>query len=125
VRFAGTVDRARVAAHLQACRVLCAPSIVDRRGQAEAAPGVLLEALAAGARVVATDAGGVPDLIEPGRSGWLALAGDPADLAARLLEALDAPLPPGAAAIADAHDWSRVAEQHLEIYERALRGGDS
>ena len=77
VRFAGHVDRARVAAHLQACRALCAPSIVDRRGQSEAMPSVLLEALAAGARVVATDAGGVPDLIAPGHNGWLALAGDP------------------------------------------------
>jgi glycosyltransferase involved in cell wall biosynthesis len=122
VRFEGPVDRARVAAHLQACRAVCVPSIVDRHGQAEAAPPILLEALAAGARLVATDAGGVPDLIAPGRNGWLALAGDPAALAAALLAALDAPLPPDAAATADAHDWSRVAERHLEIYEGALRG---
>jgi glycosyltransferase involved in cell wall biosynthesis len=122
VRFAGQVDRASVVAHLQACRAACLPSIVDRRGQAEAAPPLLLEALAAGARLVATDAGGVPDLIAPGRNGWLALANDPAALAAALLEALVAPLPPGVAATADAHDWARVAEEHLEIYEGALRG---
>lgn len=125
VRFAGHVDRARVAAHLQACRALCAPSIVDRHGQSEATPSVLLEALAAGARLVATDAGGVPDLISPGHNGWLALANDPADLAAVLLDALDAPLPPGVAETADAHDWARVAEQHIEIYQRALHGRDS
>jgi phosphatidyl-myo-inositol dimannoside synthase len=122
VRFPGLVDRARVAAHLHACRAACVPSTVDARGEAEAVPSLALEALAAGARVVATDAGGVPDLIEPGRNGWLALAGDPADLAARLLDALDAPLPPGVSASADAHDWARVAEQHVEIYARALRG---
>ena len=122
VRFTGEVDRASVAAHLQACRAACLSSIVDRRGQSEAAPPFLLEALAAGARLVATDAGGVPDLIAPGRNGWLALAGDPAALAAALLEALDAPLPPAAAATADAHDWANIAEQHLEIYEGALRG---
>jgi glycosyltransferase involved in cell wall biosynthesis len=122
VRFAGQVDRASVAAHLRTCRAACLPSIVDRRGQSEATPPFLLEALAAGARLVATDAGGIPDLIAPGESGWLALAGDPAALAAALLEALDAPLPPAAAATADAHDWARVAERHLEIYEGALRG---
>jgi len=121
VRFAGHVDRAAVAAHLQACRAVCLPSVVDRRGQAEAAPALLLEALAAGARLVATDAGGVPDLIAPGRNGWLAIAGDSHALAAALLAALDAPLPPGAAATADAHDWARVAEEHFEIYEGALR----
>ena len=42
VHFAGHVDRARVAAHLQTCRALCAPSIVDRHGQSEAMPSVLL-----------------------------------------------------------------------------------
>src|SRR5262249_36954330 len=98
VRFAGAVDRASVAAHLQACRAACLPSIVDARGQAEAAPPFLLEALAAGARLVATDAGGVPDSIVPGRDGWLALAGNPDSLAEALLAALHAPLPPGAAA---------------------------
>jgi glycosyltransferase involved in cell wall biosynthesis len=123
VRFAGAVDRAQVAAHLQACRVACAPSIVDLRGQSEAAPPLLLEALAAGARLVATDAGGAPELVVPGRSGWLALAGDPADLAAQLLLALDAPPPPCVAETADAHDWTRVAQQHLEVYEDALRLG--
>jgi len=122
VRFTGVADRASVAAHLRACRAACLPSIVDRRGQAEAAPPFLLEALAAGARLVATDAGGVPDVIAPGRNGWLALAGDPAALAAALIDALDSRLPPEVAATADAHDWARVAEQHLEIYEGALRG---
>lgn len=125
VRFAGQVDRAGVAAHLQACRALCAPSIVDRHGQSEAMPSVLLEAVAAGVRLVATDAGGVPDLIAPGYNGWLALANDPADLAAVLTVALDAPVPPGVAETADAHDWARVAEQHIEIYQRALHGRDS
>jgi glycosyltransferase involved in cell wall biosynthesis len=122
VHCAGHVDRERVAAHLQACRALCVPSIVDRHGQSEAMPSVLLEALAAGSRVVATDAGGVPELIAPGHNGWLALASDPAGLAAVLLDALAAPVPPGVAETADAHDWARVAEQHLEIYEEALRG---
>jgi glycosyltransferase involved in cell wall biosynthesis len=122
VRFAGRVDRARVAAHLQACRVAVVPSVVDRGGRAEGLPSAALEALAAGARLVATDAGGVPDRVVHGRNGWLALAGDPADLAAKLLLALDAPLPPGVAESADALDWARVAERHVAVYERALRG---
>lgn len=42
---------------------------------------VLLEAMAAGVPVVAVDAGGPPDIIEPGSTGMLARSGDPADLA--------------------------------------------
>lgn len=120
VRFEGRVDRARVAAHLQACRAAIVPSIVDRRGRAEGLPSAALEALAAGARLVATDAGGVSDRVVHGRNGWLALAGDPTDLAAKVLLALDSPVPPGVAESADALDWARVAERHVAIYERAL-----
>jgi glycosyltransferase involved in cell wall biosynthesis len=58
----------------------------------------------------------------PGRVGWLAQPGDAEDLAARILEALDAPLPPDAVTTAESLDWTRVAEKTLAVFERALRG---
>jgi glycosyltransferase involved in cell wall biosynthesis len=121
VNFAGTADRATVSAQLQACRSAVLPSVVDRTGHAEGMPAVVLEALASGARLIATDAGGIPDVVVPGYNGWLARPGDPGDLAATILRALEAPVPPGAQKTADAHDWSVVAERHLAIYEGALR----
>lgn len=47
----------------------------------EGLPYVLLEALAAGCPVVATAVGGIPEVIEPGRSGFLAAPGDAAEVA--------------------------------------------
>jgi glycosyltransferase involved in cell wall biosynthesis len=42
----------------------------------EGMPNVIMEALAAGKPVVATQVGGVAELVEAGRSGFLAPAGD-------------------------------------------------
>jgi glycosyltransferase involved in cell wall biosynthesis len=48
----------------------------------EALPNVVLEAMAAGLPVAATAVGGVPELVAPARTGWLADPGDAPGLAA-------------------------------------------
>ena len=55
----------------------------------EGFPNVVLEALAHGKPVVATDVGDVRALVEPGRSGWVVPPRDPAAFAAALLELLE------------------------------------
>ena len=57
----------------------------------EGLPLVALEAMAAGLPVVASDAPGIAELLEHGRSGWLAPAGDAAAFAATVLDALADP----------------------------------
>ncbi len=57
----------------------------------EGCPLSVLEAMAAAVPVVATRVGGVPELVEDGRTGRLAEPGDPASLAAALEELLGDP----------------------------------
>jgi glycosyltransferase involved in cell wall biosynthesis len=120
VEFAGRRTHEEIAGYLQGCRAAVVPSIVEADGRAEGMPSVVLEALAAGARVVASESGGIPDTIRDGENGWLAPPGDPQALAARLLAALEepagSPLLLRARRSADALDWSRVAERTLALF---------
>ncbi|MDZ4806099.1 MAG: glycosyltransferase family 4 protein [Candidatus Eisenbacteria bacterium] len=69
---------------------------------------VLIEGMAAGVPVVASDHGAAPEIIEHGRSGWLAPPGDAGALAAVIDTALD----PGVARVALARAArTRVEEQ--------------
>lgn len=68
----------------------------------------VLEALAAGTPVVATEAGGVNEMVLPGKTGWLLPNRDPAALAGAMLEALGTP--------AQAADMARNGRAHVEAH---------
>ena len=74
-----------VAAALDAATVLVLPSF------SEGLPRVAMEAFARGRGVVGARAGGIPDIVEDGRSGLLVPAGDAAALADALVRALSEP----------------------------------
>jgi len=57
----------------------------------EGTPLAVLEAMASGLPVVATDVGGVPELVASGVTGWLAAPGDEAALAERVIALLRSP----------------------------------
>jgi glycosyltransferase involved in cell wall biosynthesis len=66
VTFLGAVDGSAVPGLLQRARALLLPS-----NGYEGQPRVVLEAYAAGVPVLASDVGGLPELVEDGRSGFL------------------------------------------------------
>lgn len=51
----------------------------------------VLEAMACGVPVVATAVGGLPEIVQPGRTGWLVPAGDPLALSQTVVEVLTHP----------------------------------
>jgi len=85
-----------------------------------------LEAMAAGLPVVATAVGGIPELVEDGRTGWLVPPADPDALADRLRDLLLDPerrRAMGAAGRARARESfsvERMAAAISEIYDRLL-----
>ena len=85
VVFAGWLDGAGVREAMRAARVVVLPSF------AEGLPIVLMEAFAADRVAVATAVAGVPELVVPGRTGWLVEPGDARALAQALKAALLSP----------------------------------
>ncbi len=86
VRFLGHLDRAELARRLREVRAVVLPS-----EWYENAPMSALEASASGRAVVASDLGGLPEIVEDGVTGLTFPAGDGAALAAALRRLHDAP----------------------------------
>jgi len=84
VRLVGALDRDSVAAALEAAEVVVVPSIVDRAGNVDGLPNVLLEAMAAGRAVIASRVAGIPDVVTDGVDGILVAEKDATGLAAAL-----------------------------------------
>lgn len=85
VRFTGWIDGAAKQAEMERHGVMVLPS------HAEGLPLTVLEAMAGGMAVVATQVGGIPEMVRDGHSAWLVPPHDPAALAAALRALLDDP----------------------------------
>jgi glycosyltransferase involved in cell wall biosynthesis len=70
-QFAGWAAADAVRDLMASAALLCVPSVWY-----ENCPGVVLEAMSIGLPVVASDIGGLKELLDGGRAGWLAPAGD-------------------------------------------------
>lgn len=88
---------------------------------------VVLEATASGLPAVVVDRGGPPDLVEAGRTGWIARPNDPADLAEKVGRLLGDPqararMGEAAREAARERDWSVINARLLESYARVVAG---
>ena len=121
VDFLGRVGDSRKAAVLAGSDVYCAPNTGG-----ESFGIVLVEAMAAGAAVVAADLDAFRRVLRDGECGELAAVGDPADLAAALIRVLGddahrAGLCARAAEAVRDYDWPVVADRVIRVYE-TIRG---
>ena len=76
-------DTARLLRH---CNLMILPSLW------EGCPVSIMEAMALGRPVISTYIAGIPELVQPGKNGWLVPSGDDVALAEAMREALAAPL---------------------------------
>jgi glycosyltransferase-like protein len=122
VLLLGTVSEADLGAWYRAADAFAFPSVKEGFGL------VVLEALAAGLPVVASDIPVFAEYLRDGESALLVPPGDPAALAAALGllsrdPGLRRKLADGGAPLVDRFTWTASARSHREIYARA--GGDA
>ncbi len=91
VQFEGGVSSGRITEFFESCDALVLPAIVTDSGETEGLGVVLIEAMGYGKPVIASDAGGITDIVIDGETGVLTRAGDAAGLARAISAAMDDP----------------------------------
>jgi glycosyltransferase involved in cell wall biosynthesis len=112
--------RAHIADYLSACDVLLLPSEQESFGLAA------LEAMACEVPVIATNVGGIPEVVTDGATGYLSPLGDVEKMAADAARLVaDEPLRRGMAVAAresalSRYSTDRIIPQYISFYERVL-----
>lgn len=123
LHFLGQVDDARKASAMRSADVYCAPNTGG-----ESFGIVLVEAMAAGTAVVASDLDAFRRVLRDGEAGRLVPVDDPYALATALIEVLSDEslrrrlIDCATAAVQD-YDWPVVASQILRVYETVAGSG--
>ncbi len=130
VALPGFVPQEELRKFYYASHIFLHPSETGEDGNQEGIPNSMLEAMASGLPVFATNHGGIPEAIENGVSGILVPERDHEALAGALLEAVKDPqvlsrlARNGANAIAEKFDQRNQIRRLEEIYSKMLGSGD-
>lgn len=121
VVFKGSVPFTDMPALFQECHIFCLPTLAEAFGLS------LLQAMASGKPVVASNVGGIPHFVEEGKSGHLVPASDPTALADAILSILQAPEKMDAMGrhnrqlIEQRYSWPPIVRQIESLYADVLQ----
>ena len=130
VSFTGFVSQERLREIYYRSHIFLHPSQTGRDGNQEGIPNSMLEAMATGLPVFATDHGGIPEAIENGVSGVLVRERDEFALVETLLDVVRDPgflsriAQSGTEAVRKNFDLATQAQRLEEIYLRTIGSGD-
>ncbi len=122
VIFAGSIPNHQLPPYYKAADVFVLPSIVDSRGDTEGLGVVLLEAIAAGTPVVASNVGGIPDVVIDKKTGLLVGQKNTRSLALAVVRLLgDYKLRQRLSSNASRHvaanyAWHHVADKFIQLF---------
>ncbi|OZA06932.1 MAG: hypothetical protein B7X95_00695 [Methylophilaceae bacterium 17-44-8] len=113
IKITGWISSDQVRGYLLASRAMVLPSF------AEGLPVVIMEAMSLKRPVISTYIAGIPELVEPLKSGWLVPAGDVNLLANAMKSALLAP-PETLTAMGEAAFIKVTERHHIDIEAKKL-----
>jgi glycosyltransferase involved in cell wall biosynthesis len=126
ISFLGFVSKEDLATEYANCDIFVLPAIVDSKGDTEGLGVVLIEALAHAKPVIATNVGGIPDVIIAGKTGQLVQEKDVPALAQAILRVSANPeiftemAQKGLEDIRSRFSWERIVPAWEQIFIDAL-----
>jgi len=124
--FPGMLAHPEVLELVARADIFVMPSVRDASGNVDGLPIVVLEAMAAGTPVVASDLAGMPLAVDHEKTGLLVPEKEPGALATALGALLADPArarhlgEASRAKVVDELNWDAVARRHDELYRRAV-----
>lgn len=129
--FTGKLSPEDLANEYKTANVFTLPAIVDSKGDTEGLGVVLIEAMELGLPIVASNVGGIPDVVVDGVSGILVPEKDPKTLANAYKRLADDPelvkklLAGAQQRIAQCFTWDGIIERQIEVYKKTLHRKNS
>lgn len=122
--FTGKLSPEELANEYRTANVFTLPAIVDSKGDTEGLGVVLIEAMELGLPVVASNVGGIPDVVVDGVSGILVPEKNPEALASAYKRLAAGPelqkqlLEGARKRIDECFNWSKIVERQIAVYEK-------
>ena len=127
--FTGKLSPEALANEYKTANVFVLPAIVDSKGDTEGLGVVLIEAMELGLPIVASNVGGIPDVVVDGKSGILVQEKNPVALADAFKRLAADPLLikellAGARnRIDECFTWDGIIKRQIEVYNKVIRDG--
>ncbi|WP_445370369.1 glycosyltransferase [Methylomonas sp. HW2-6] len=125
VRFFGRMPNKFLPDYYAAADIFIAPSIIDKQGDTEGQGVILLEAMAAGVPLIATNVGGVSDIVKNGKSGVLINPNNPTELKNAIEWLIMDPKARSyfrrqGQALSINYDWDLISEKFTKVYFKLI-----
>lgn len=119
VKFLGIIPRDETASYYQEASVFVLPSLNEGMSNA------MLEALASGLPIVATDAGGTVELVTDGENGYIIKMKDAVHIAEKIEHLINHPeerkkMGENSRARAEQMSWQNVAQEYYRLYDSVI-----
>ena len=125
--FTGKLSPEALANEYKSANVFTLPAIVDSKGDTEGLGVVLIEAMELGLPIVASNVGGIPDVVIDGETGILVPEKDPEALAnaykrlASNPELISQLLAGAQKRIAECFTWDGIIDRQIAVYNKVLK----
>lgn len=127
----GSFSGKELAAYFATADIFIGPSIIDSSGDTEGQGIVFLEAMASGTAVIASDVGGVRDIVRDGVNGLLIPQKDPQAIAEKILllsnnaSLKNALIRNGRQWAVKNYGWESIAQSFLQTFEEVVESANT